>query len=116
MNDMPDMNNDQELRRLTLQRGLDAFDRAVAAKRLRGRVARGSVAVITVAALAFAATRFGAAPPAINQPQIASRPLPSYVQVIRDDAQLTLELALASACERIGRAGGRIYVAECTRP
>jgi len=114
---MQNMNNDEERRRATLERGLLAFDRAVATKRLRGRVVRGSVAVLAIAAVAFAAARFGASRRAINgTTHIASRPLPSYVQVIRDDAQLTLELELASACERIGRASGRIYVAECTRP
>jgi hypothetical protein len=42
--------------------------------------------------------------------------LPAYVEIIRDDWQLTAELELANACERIGREGGRLFIVECTRP
>ncbi len=126
MNEINDMNesnapNDasglDEQRRVALERGLAEFDRAVSTRRTRRRFARAGAAVIAIVAVVFAATRL-AAPPATSReaPILASRPLPAYVQVINDDAQLSLELELASACERIGRVGGRIYVAECTRP
>ena len=45
---------------------------------------------------------------------VAVRSLPPYVEVIADEGQLVAELALARACEQIGRQDGRLYVVECT--
>jgi hypothetical protein len=42
-----------------------------------------------------------------------ARSLPKYVEIIRGDVQLTAELELANACERISRSDGRLVVVEC---
>jgi hypothetical protein len=104
-------------RRITLERGLAAFDAAVAARRARRRAAAGAVALLAVVAGALIAQRF-LAPAAMPDAdlRLAARSLPDYVQLITDDEHLNVELALADACERIGRSGGRVYVVECSAP
>ncbi|MDZ4828900.1 MAG: hypothetical protein SGJ09_01720 [Phycisphaerae bacterium] len=110
----------KEHQRIALERGLAEFDRAVARRKTRRRAVTGGALALALVAVALIATRFGIGSnqgtPLPNVQFVAVRqPLPSYVEVIEDDAQLTVELELASACERIGRNAGRIYVMECTR-
>lgn len=110
----------KEYQRIALERGLAEFDRAVARKKMRRRAVTGGALALALVAVALLATRFGIGSnngtPRPDNPLVAARPpLPRYVEVIEDDAQLTVELELASACERIGRNAGRIYVMECTR-
>lgn len=88
-----------------LARGLAAFETASAKRRARRRIMRGaSAAAIALAAGAvmFLTTRAGPSG------------LPPYVEIISGDVQLTAELELANACERINRAEGRLVVVECT--
>jgi hypothetical protein len=98
----------KEHQRIALERGLVEFDRAVAGRRTRRRAIGFAAFVLVAGSAAFVATR-AAMRTAVNQP------LPSYVEVITSDAQLSNELELASACERIDRREGRVYVVECTR-
>ncbi|MFO0826753.1 MAG: hypothetical protein U0572_01280 [Phycisphaerales bacterium] len=105
--------------RVALERGLAAFDRAVARRTRRRRIAGAVGAAFALVAVGVAAQLLalrwhdrGAG----QSPLIAARkPLPTYVEIIHDDGQLVAELELASACERIGRTGGRMYVVECAR-
>jgi hypothetical protein len=107
-----------ERRQATLERGLAEFDRTVRRRYVRRRVVRFTLSSLAIVLVVVIATRFGTDGSRSNDGAVlAGRPLPRYVEVIRDDAQLTLELELASACERIGRgAGGRVYVVECSLP
>lgn len=105
----------------TLRRGLEAFDAAVVRRRVTRRVVRrmmqGTAASLLVAVTALCAVALlRPTPQPRHQTVLVGRPLPAYVEIIRDDAHLTLELELASACERIGRTGGKLYVVECTSP
>ena len=43
-------------------------------------------------------------------------PLPEYVRILVNDAEVTAELELTNACERIERAKGRVVVVECALP
>ena len=88
----------------TLARGLAAFEVAAGRRRARRRLARGAaVAVLALAGgIAFALLS-----------DAGSHSLPAYVEIIRGDGQLTAELELASACERISRSDGRLVVVEC---
>lgn len=106
-----------ERRQATLERGLAEFDRTVRRRYVRRRVVRFTLSSFAIVLVVVIATRFGTSDGRSRDAAVlAGRPLPRYVEVIRDDAQLTLELELASACERIGRgAGGRVYVVECSR-
>jgi len=91
----------------TLSRGLSAFDAASRRRRVRRRIHRvGSVAAIVAvcAVLADRASRRG------------PLPLPASVEIVRDDAQLSAELELANACERVSRVDGRLVVVECMVP
>ncbi|MBL9121664.1 MAG: hypothetical protein JNL80_17285 [Phycisphaerae bacterium] len=100
-----------------LARGLGEFDRSTARRRTRRRVVRGTAAAVLVVALALIAARFGTQPNDSTERNVAmgKRSLPAYVELINDDLQLTVELELARACERIGRRGGEVYVVECAR-
>ncbi len=103
-----------DAQRQMLDRGLAEFDRAVRGRRRRRTAATTAALVLLVvsaAAIAFRAT----SGPRPAEHVLAGRPLPAYVELITDDRQLTVELELASACERIGRREGRIYVVECAR-
>lgn len=101
--------------RAVLERGLAEFDRTVRRRHTRRRVVRIALSSVAVVTIALIAMRFAAPPRGPRGPvQIVGRSLPSYVEVIRDDDHLTAELELASACERIGRSAGRIYVVECS--
>ena len=102
-------------RRIALERGLAAFDAALAARRARRRAARVGLALLAVVVGALLALRL-LVPPPTEPTTIAARPLPAYVEIITDDEHLNVELALADACERIGRREGRVYVVECSAP
>lgn len=94
-------NRQQEM----LSRGLAAFDAEAARRRARRRIARGAA----VAALALA----GGASVALLRGH-GTPSLPPYVEIIVGDVQLTAELELANACERISRAEGQLLVVECS--
>ncbi len=100
-----------------LARGLGEFDRSTARRRMRRRIMRGTVTAVLVVALALITARFGPQPNSGTERIVAmgKRALPAYVELINDDMQLTVELELARACERIGRRGGEVYVVECAR-
>lgn len=98
MNSLTDRQQDM------LNRGLAAFEVAAGRRRARRRLARSAA----VAALALAG---GLAFALLSD--AGSRSLPAYVEIIRGDGQLTAELELANACERIGRSDGRLVVVEC---
>jgi hypothetical protein len=95
-----------DLRKLALERGLEAFDAAQRARRKRRTAARALVVMLALGA-GIAVSRAFRAP--------AAR-LPEYVQVITEDAQLAAELSLANACERFERSEGRLVVVECSLP
>ena len=106
----------KEHHRIALERGLNEFDRAVDRRRSRRRaVTVGAMGLVVVVVATVAMRLNSTTTPPIQPKIIAIRALPSYVEIITDDAQLTVELELANACERIGRNAGRIYVMECTR-
>lgn len=88
----------------TLARGLAAFEVAAGRRRARRRLARGAAVAVLALAGGIAFALLGDA---------GSRSLPAYVEIIRGDAQLTAELELANACERISRSDGRLVVVEC---
>lgn len=102
-------------RQAALDRGLQAFDRRVAVRRVHRRIVRGVTSLAVVASLAWLAARYSAHPDG-GRIVVHRAPLPTYVEIIHDDIQLAAELDRANACERIGRRGGDIYVVECTRP
>ena len=85
--------------------GLSAFDRACLARR-RARRARfaGGVAAAAIGIGVFVLN--------LRQPTR----LPEYVQILSSDAQVTAELELANACERIRRTENRVVVVECALP
>jgi len=85
--------------------GLSAFDRACLARRR----ARRAWSVGGVLALALAIGLM------VSHMQRATR-LPDYVQILSSDAQVTAELELANACERIRRTENRVVVVECAWP
>jgi hypothetical protein len=120
MNDVTSEFGNEQLtdeQRRALDRGLAEFDRSIRRRRSRRRALSGTLATLAVVVVALIATRVGLGPNRDDARTLIVRsPLPAYVELIRDDAQLTLELELASACERIGRQGGEIYVVECARP
>lgn len=98
-----------------LARGLAAFDARVSKQRGRRRVVAAACAAC---AIGGAAWLFMQALPSRGVPAhhaSATPILPAYVSIIKDEAQLNVELALASACERVGRRGSQIYVVECAR-
>lgn len=88
----------------TLARGLAAFEVAAGRRRARRRLARGAAVAVLALAGGIAFALLGDA---------GLRALPAYVEIIRGDVQLTAELELANACERIGRSDGRLVVVEC---
>lgn len=98
MNSLTDRQQDM------LSRGLAAFDVAAGRRRVRRRLVRGAaVAALALAGgLMFTLLR-----------DAGARSLPAYVEIIRGDGQLTAELELANACERISRSDGRLVVVEC---
>ena len=101
------MNTLTDRQQEALAHGLAAFDLASRRRRIRRRVYRhGSIAAV-VAVCAVLAHRATLPAPA---------GLPSYVELVRDDAQLAAELDLANACERFNRADGRLVVVECMVP
>ena len=87
-----------------LSRGLAAFEVAAGRRRVRRRLMRGAAAAVLALAGGVAFALLGHA---------GSRSLPAYVEIIRGDVQLTAELELANACERISRSDGRLVVVEC---
>jgi hypothetical protein len=101
------MNTLTDSQQQVLDRGLAAFDAASGRRRTRRRLVRGCGAALVVAVCGVVATRMREdAPP----------PLPAYVEIIANDTQLTGELALANACEKIDRHEGRLLVIECVLP
>ena len=101
------MNDLTDRRREVLERGLAEFDAATRRRRTRARAGRSFAAVALVAACTVVVLRTIAP---------AAPALPGYVEVISGDLELTTELALAKACERIDRADGRLVVVECALP
>ena len=95
-----------DLRKLALKRGLEAFDAAQRARRKRRTAARALVVILALGA-GIAISR------GLRVPATA---LPHYVQVISEDSQLAAELSLANACERFERTEGRLVVVECSLP
>jgi tellurite resistance protein len=101
------MNTLTDRQQETLARGLSAFDSASRRRRNRRRVYRYGSVTAVVAVCAVLAHR-------ASQPTPAG--LPGYVELVRDDAQLSAELELANACERFSRTDGRLVVVECVVP
>ena len=101
------MNTLNDSQQKTLALGLAAFDAAARRRRAIRRATRGAVAAALVIACVVVAGRV---------PPLESARLPDYVELIANDAQLTGELELANACERIDRHDGRLLVIECTLP
>lgn len=93
--------------RTLLARGLKEFDAASRRRRRRRRVATVIASGLGLAAAVAAATL-------LLDP--SRPPLPEYVEIIPDDAQLSAELALANACERFERQDVRLLVVECAVP
>jgi hypothetical protein len=87
-----------------LAQGLAAFDAAAGHRRARRRLVRGAAA---------ACLALGAGVAIVLMRGADARSLPKYVEIIRGDVQLTAELELANACERISRSDGRLVVVEC---
>ncbi len=105
-----------ERRTQMLAAGLDAFDRRVENRRRWRRAGAGLV--LTALVVAALAGVLGGPPGVVPAPAPGSglqarRPLPAYLEIIRDDASLSSELALADACERVGREGDRVFLVEC---
>jgi len=101
------MNDLTDRQRQVLERGLSEFDAATRRRRTRAWAGRSLAAVALVAACTAVALRaFAPAAPG----------LPGYVEVISGDLELSSELALAKACERVDRADGRLVVVECAFP
>ncbi|MBI1302937.1 MAG: hypothetical protein GC172_04010 [Phycisphaera sp.] len=101
------MNTLDDTRKKTLALGLAAFDAAARRRRLIRRATQGAaVAVLVLACAAVAGRALRSEAPR----------LPAYVELIPNDAQLTGELELANACERIDRNDGLLLVIECARP
>ncbi len=114
------MNRLTDRQEAQLARGLAEFDGSARRRRRRRRAIGGALgACVTIAAALLAVS-------ALTPPQGAggksdpaqqfAQGLPDYVEIIGEDWQLTAELELANACERIGRDGGRLFIVECTRP
>lgn len=98
------MNRLNESQQKMLALGLAAFDAAARRRRTFRRATQGVVAAAMVVACAVVAGR-------VRGTEAAR--LPDYVEFIANDAQLTAELELANACERIDRDDGRLLVIEC---
>ena len=98
------MNNLTERQQQVLSRGLASFDAATRARRIRRSAALAVSAVAVLAIATVVGVRLLQPPPS----------LPAYVEIIRDDPQLSSELALANACERFERSQGRFTVVECS--
>lgn len=114
-----DRDSQAEMRRRILDAGLHAFDDAVGRRRRRRRGAAVALLALAAAAILSLPGRGPTLPSGpsldpIGDRAIARRPLPLYVEVIADDQRLQVELELASACERVGRTAGRLYVIECS--
>jgi hypothetical protein len=101
------MNDLTDRRREVLERGLAEFDAATRRRRTRAWAGRSLAAIAVVAACTVVVLRTVA--PAVPA-------LPRYVEVISGDLELSSELALAKACERVDRADGRLVVVECAFP
>jgi hypothetical protein len=101
-----------------LARGLAEFDGVQTRRRRRRRALGGAVAACATIVAAVIAVQALTPPHATSddEPRQVAVGLPAYVEIIRDDWQLTAELELANACERIGREGGRLFIVECMRP
>lgn len=103
-----DGSHDRNFRReQVLARGLAAFDESARRRRTRRVAARVALATLLLAAGGLVVVR---------TVRPAASGLPAYVEILVDDRQLTAELELANACERIGRVEGRLVVVECAVP
>lgn len=101
------MNTLTDRQQATLARGLSAFDESTRRRRTRRRALQGTLAVVALGGVGLMLHRWNDA---------SSSALPAYVEIISDDRQLTAELELADACERVNRNEGRIVVVECMIP
>lgn len=100
------MNTLTDRQQATLARGLSAFDESTRRRRMRRRALQGTLAVVALGGAGLMFSRWND----------ASSTLPAYVEIITDDRQLTAELELADACERVHRNEGRVVVVECMIP